>query len=261
MGVPAVPLTQLYNAAGDYIETRQGSVQFRTSVESFRAELSHVKLGVNGKEEKFDFVVLAVPFDVLGRILPNSSASAPLRNSLARFESSPITGIHLLFDRDISELEHAVLLDRTIQWMFHKSELQERSSDGAGCERVDLRAERFESVEKSRQEIVDLALSEFREFFPAARDANLSQKPLSSKKFMRRIPRGRELKWIVRVPRRSGRASSWPVTGPRQDGPPPWRARCAAATLRPSRSRRSRLRDAAYLVPDLPATGFMRLFG
>ncbi len=35
MGVPAVPLTQLYNAAGDYITARQGSVQFRASVEIF----------------------------------------------------------------------------------------------------------------------------------------------------------------------------------------------------------------------------------
>ena len=62
----------------------------------------------------------------LARILPDTSAAQPLRNSLARFETSPITGIHLWFDREISDLEHAVLLDRTIQWMFHKSKLQER---------------------------------------------------------------------------------------------------------------------------------------
>ena len=43
---------------------------------------------------------------------------------LSHFENSPITGIHLWFDRQISDLDHAVLLDRTIQWMFHKSRLQ-----------------------------------------------------------------------------------------------------------------------------------------
>ena len=43
--------------------------------------------------------------------------------ALDKFSTSPITGIHLWFDRQISELDHAVLLDRTIQWMFHKSRL------------------------------------------------------------------------------------------------------------------------------------------
>ncbi len=35
MGVPTVPLTTLYDAAGDYIRTRRGELQFRTSLESF----------------------------------------------------------------------------------------------------------------------------------------------------------------------------------------------------------------------------------
>ena len=47
-------------------------------------------------------------------------------STLGRFETSPITGIHLWFDRQITDLDHAVLLDRTIQWMFNKSKLLER---------------------------------------------------------------------------------------------------------------------------------------
>src|SRR6202043_3305899 len=47
----------------------------------------------------------------------------PLRDQLTHFESCPITGIHLWFDRQITDFDHAVLLDRTIQWMFHKSRL------------------------------------------------------------------------------------------------------------------------------------------
>ena len=173
MGVPTVPLTDLYSAAGNYIRERQGDVQFRTSAESFRAELSHVKLVVGEKEETFDYAVFALPFDSLERILPDSSASQPLRDALARFETSPITGIHLWFDRIISDLDHAVLLDRTIQWMFHKSKLQNRNSNGHGSY-VELVVSASKTlVDKSKQEIVDLAVSELREFFPAARDANL----------------------------------------------------------------------------------------
>ena len=101
MGVPTVPLTELYSAAGNYIREHQGDVRYRASAESFRADLSQVKLAVGGREETFDYVVLALPFDSLERILPDSSASQPLRNALARFETSPITGIHLWFDREI----------------------------------------------------------------------------------------------------------------------------------------------------------------
>ena len=41
---------------------------------------------------------------------------------LSSFAHSPITGIHLWFDRPVTELPHATLLDRTIQWMFNKED-------------------------------------------------------------------------------------------------------------------------------------------
>ncbi len=130
MGIPTVPLTELYSHGGDYITARGGELRFRASVDSFRAEFADVKLLLAGGEEAFDFVVMAVPFDVLARMLPQTSASEPLRQTLGRFETSPITGIHLWFDRQITDLEHAVLLDRTIQWMFHKSKLLENTKGG-----------------------------------------------------------------------------------------------------------------------------------
>src|SRR5207245_5576699 len=87
---------------------------------------------VSGTEQTFDFVPLAVPFDVVCPVLPRTSAAELLHQTLAHFEASPITGIHLWFDRQIAELEHAVLLDRTIQWMFHKSKLLARGGRGLG---------------------------------------------------------------------------------------------------------------------------------
>ena len=123
MGVPRVPLAELYGAAGDYIRARGGEVKLRAAAESFHAEPAHVKVGIADGEAAFDYVVLALPFDALAKILPQTSAADPLRRMLQGFATSPITGIHLWFDRQISDLDHAVLLDRTIQWMFHKSRL------------------------------------------------------------------------------------------------------------------------------------------
>jgi uncharacterized protein with NAD-binding domain and iron-sulfur cluster len=83
-----------------------------------------------------------------------------------QFQHSPITGIHLWFDRPVTSLPHATLLDRTIQWMFNKREgryllLVVSASRGLS----DL----------SRAEIIALALRELSEFFPKAREARLEK--------------------------------------------------------------------------------------
>src|ERR1700732_3538834 len=134
MGIPTVPLTDLYSQTGDYIRARGGEIEFRAGVESFRAETSgaetsQISVTTNGQEQKFDYLVLAVPFDVLGRILPDTPSAAPLAAALGQFSSSPITRIPFWVDAHISDLDHAVLLDRTIQWMFHKSRLIDVRND------------------------------------------------------------------------------------------------------------------------------------
>jgi zeta-carotene desaturase len=261
MGVPVIPLTDLYNAAGKYITEREGKVRLRAAVVGFRADLSHVTLTVAGREEPFDYVVFALPFDGLARILPETSAAQPLRNSLARFDTSPITGIHLWFDREISDLDHAVLLDRTIQWMFHKSRLQQRSSNGDGSYVELVVSSSKELVEKSKQEIVDLAVREVREFFPAAREANLVKATVIKELNATYSPRpGID----VERPRpetiwpRVFLAGDWTATG--------WPATMESAVrsgylAAQSLARVAGQRDAVYLVPDLPATGFMRFLG
>jgi len=261
MGVPTIPLTDLYNAAGEYIRAHGGDVRCRTSVDSFRAEMSHVRLGIGSRDDIFDYVVLAVPFDGLAKLLPETSASQSLRDSLARFETSPITGIHLWFDREISDLEHAVLLDRTIQWMFHKSRLQKRDHNGHGSY-VELVVSSSKSlVEKSRQEIVDLAVQELKEFFPAARDAELLKSTVIKEIHATYSPKpGVELNrpQPQTVWPRVYLAGDWTATG--------WPATMEGAVrsgylAAQSVARLAGKRDAAFLVPDLAPTGFMRLFG
>jgi zeta-carotene desaturase len=185
MGVPTVPLTDLYNKAGDYIRAHGGELHFRQPIESFTADAAQVQVGLRSQEkaqeqqeEAFDYLILALPFDTLEKVLPESPESAPLREQITHFETAPITGIHLWFDRQISDLDHAVLLDRTIQWMFHKSRLQpmrtQSGNGSSGGSYIELVVSSSQTlIEKSRAEIVDLALGEVREFFPAAREATL----------------------------------------------------------------------------------------
>jgi squalene-associated FAD-dependent desaturase len=261
MGIPTVPLTDLYAAAGAYIQARNGQIQLRAPAESFRAEMSDVKLGVGGQERTFDYLVLALPFDGLARVLPDTSAAQTLRNALASFVTSPITGIHLWFDREISDLDHAVLLDRTIQWMFHKSRFQKRSNNGHGSY-VELVVSSSKSlVEKSKEEIVELAVREMGEFFPAVREANLVKSTVIKEIHATYSPKpGIDLNrprpetvWPRVFLAGDWIATGWPATmeGAVRSG------YLAAQSL----ARVAGLRDAEFLVPDLPATGFMRIFG
>jgi squalene-associated FAD-dependent desaturase len=259
MGVPTVPLTELYSVAGDYIIARGGGIRVRANVESFLPESDAVKLLVSGEETSFDLVVFAVPFDVLFRILPSTSVAEPLRRALTRFETSPIAGIHLWFDRQITDLDHAVLLDRTIQWMFHKSKLLGRNENGSYLELVVSSSKTL--VEKSRAEIIQLALAELREFFPAARDANLVKSTVIKEIHATYSPRPGVDVYRPRpetVWPRIFLAGDWTATG--------WPATMEGAVrsgymAAESVARVARMRYAAFLVPNLAATGFMRLFG
>jgi squalene-associated FAD-dependent desaturase len=263
MGVPTVPLTDLYGTAQAYISARGGEVRLRSGVDGFRAEPGGVTLSIAKEEASFDFAVLAASFDVLPRLLPQTSAAEPLLESLSHFESSPITGIHLWFDRQISDLDHAVLLDRTIQWMFHKSKLlagikSPAESNGSYVELVVSSSKTL--VEKSRQEIIDLALKELGEFFPGARDANLLKSTVIKEVHATYSPQPgvdayrppNETVWPRVFLAGDWTATGWPATmeGAVRSG---YRAAECIARV-------SGLREAVFLQPDLPASGFMRLF-
>ena len=80
----------------------------------------------------------------------------------------PITGIHLWFDREITPLEHAVLLERTIQWMFQKSKiLNTRRESGETGSYLELVVSASKTLlDKSRNEIIELAMRELRGVLP-----------------------------------------------------------------------------------------------
>jgi len=255
MGVPTVPLTDLYSAAGDYIIGRGGQVHLRSGVESFQPTSDGVRLLPTSAD--FDFVVLAVPFDVLSRILPDESAAVPLRQALSRFETSPITGIHLWFDRQITHLDHAVLLDRTIQWMFHKSKLLNPSATPESYVELVVSSSKT-LVEKSRQEITDLALAELREFFPLARSASLLKSTVIKEVHATYSPRPGvdlyrpkpETGWPRVFLAGDWIATGWPAT---MEGAVRSGFLAAEALARAAGSE-----SPSCLVPDLPGAGFMR---
>jgi zeta-carotene desaturase len=152
MGVPSVPLASLYSsdAWSKYPNVR---IHLRHPVEHFDEQRG---VTVDGRVHSADYYVAAVPFERLRAVAPQLNAPA--------FEHSPITGIHLWFDRTITRLPHAVLLDRTIQWLFNK--------DSGRYIQLVVSASRS-MLEMSRADVIALALRELAEFIPEAAGATL----------------------------------------------------------------------------------------
>jgi len=160
MGVPRVPLAELYSeeAWNKYPHIK---IVHRAPVQQLHVDNNRVSdLIVNGERVRAEAYVLAVPFERVAGLVPD------LQSNVSRFTHSPITGIHLWFDKPITELPHATLLDRTIQWMFNKHE-------GRHIQLV-VSASRS-LIEMKREEVIDLALRELKEFFPHAAGAQLER--------------------------------------------------------------------------------------
>jgi squalene-associated FAD-dependent desaturase len=150
MGLSTVPLTELYSTRN----LGNVTVHLRAPVERISTDGALV----NGETHTADYYVCALPFEKLSSVAPGPDLQA--------FEHSPITGIHLWFDRPVLDLPHATLLDRTIQWAFNKS-------DGRYIQVV-VSASRS-LLEMPRAEVITLAVRELAEFFPHVKQARLEK--------------------------------------------------------------------------------------
>ena len=153
-------------------------------------------------------------------------------------------------------LEHAVLLERTIQWMFHKSKIlatRRRSAEqGSYVELVVSSSKTL--VDKPRGEIIDLAVRELAEFFPIVREAKLAKATVIKEVHATFSPApgsdafrpSHRTSWP-----RLFLAGDWTATG--------WPATMEGA-VRSGYGAAEALSGQKFLVPDLPAKGLMKLF-
>jgi zeta-carotene desaturase len=181
MGVPSVPLAELYEGCKIAIERRGGEVVLRAPVRSLRIENGQL-LGVQfdgGREETADAYVMAVPHTAFLELLPESvKQSDSSLVDASKLKVAPITGVHLWFDRNVMTEPFVTLLDTTTQWIFNKTALYanaNRSGPGFGTGQYLqlVISASYDLLQKPRQEIIDLCLREVRQALPAAREAQL----------------------------------------------------------------------------------------
>ena len=185
MGVPAVPLSNLYGGCQTEIERRGGEVVLRSPVRGLkieRGQLAGVRFD-DHREETADAYIFAIPHTSLSELLPESmKQSDPSLAHLDKIKTSPITGVHLWFDRLVMDKPFLTLLDTTTQWIFNKTALYGDSSRNPNGTANSPKAPQYlqlvisasyDLLERPRQEIIDLCLAEVRHALPKARDAQL----------------------------------------------------------------------------------------
>jgi zeta-carotene desaturase len=218
LGIPIVPLSDFYAAAADLFLAHGGQVQLRSSVEQLIQQPDGPwLLRCADRDYLADDVILALPFEQTNRLLSTMSLCDPggeaprstLLTDLAHFAHSPFLSILLWYDRPITDLHHAWLLDSPLHWFVNKSLVRSPENAGvphpSGNEGWDVsgpesagvphpsRSEGWEvsppstsgtyveviiagsrtTLTHSREQILAPALAELARFFPETRHARL----------------------------------------------------------------------------------------
>lgn len=178
VGIPRVPLGELYEGCRARIEQRGGEVLCRAAVRGLKdADGKIAAVAMDGRQLSADFYILAVTHEAALELLPEPIVvNEPAFRNIRNLRASPITSVHFWFDRDVMAEPFVTLLDRTTQWIFNKSLLTEgpqEGGQGAGRYLQSVISASYELVDRSRQEIIKLCLGELQQVLPESRQARL----------------------------------------------------------------------------------------
>lgn len=179
LGIPTVPLSEFYGAGAALVESLGGEVKLRAGVDKLaRQDDGRWRLECGDASYVADDVILALPFEQTERLIGSVESSdgdlerAALLDRMARFMHAPFISVLLWYDRQITDLHHAWLLDTTIQWFFHKSKIRGYGAEQGSYVELVIAGSR-DDLPKSRTEILSSALAELARFFPEAGRAKL----------------------------------------------------------------------------------------
>ena len=170
--VPTVPLGRLY---GDemrrWFADHEVAVQLNAAVRQLAVEENKV-IGAtlrSGDTVRADHVISAVPFGRFLELLPSELVqNHEYFALLQKLETSPITSVHLWFDREVMALPHVVLLECQGQWVFNRGQV---SSDEHYVQVVVSAARNLRGL--SHEEIDHRIHDELKGLFPAVAEAQL----------------------------------------------------------------------------------------
>jgi squalene-associated FAD-dependent desaturase len=267
LGIPSQPLSDFY-AAVAHLAAQQGTPLYpRTSIDS----IDHLPSGLwqvtasNGDRHHAPTLLLALPFEQTARLLatlPETSAPRQrIEPLLSHFTHAPITTIHLWFDRPVTDLDHAALLDTRIQWMFNKTLIRRletaQAPQGQYLELVISAS--FSELRQTSEQILAFTLVELTRFFPSVREATLLKSAvLKEARATFSVTPG--LDRFRPTPDAPGDnlylAGDWTLSG----WPSTMEGAVRSGRLAAEAIARATGNAATFLTPPLPPAGLMKLF-
>jgi squalene-associated FAD-dependent desaturase len=259
LGIPTVPLSEFFQPVVQFAQSLGVDMRAGVSIEAIaRTANGRWKIKTREGETEFDTIILATSFrqtqDLIQSIAgPSASPNPVTQIRFDRFVTAPITTIHLWYDREVTDLDHAVLLDTRIQWMFAKSRIRRwEASRGSYVELVISAS--WPEIDMTREHILASALREVELFFPRVRESTLLKSAvLKEARATFSVTPGLDqyrppqtTAWPGLYVAGDWTATEWPSTmeGAIRSG------RLAAGEVLGERTR--------FLAPESPATGLMR---
>ena len=172
VSVPTVPLVQLYGTElYTWLQQQNTEVVLSTGVKQLEAEQGRITSARlrDGRIVQADAYICAVPFERLHDLFPQEIMGCePMLHRVQELKPSPITSVHIWFDRPVMQLPHAVLMDGISQWVFNRNEV----NPGEYYLQVVVSAS-FNLNSRSREEIEKIILGELNRNFPKVEEAKV----------------------------------------------------------------------------------------
>lgn len=175
---PKVGLSELFvEPAEQYLHLRGHQV-----IRGIRLAQIHMQSGKvsafefsDGSQQKADIFVSALPFQHLTPLLSEENlAACPELAVTKTWETSPIVSINLFFDRPIMQSPLLGSAKTKVHWFFNKEMvLKEKAPDQSAHHIMGVISGGYEFLNKSKDDILKIALDEIQQIIPAAKDATL----------------------------------------------------------------------------------------
>jgi squalene-associated FAD-dependent desaturase len=174
IGVPALPLGELHGDAAARLLTKLGAdVRVSTKVREISRTPAGYQVVLDDQQIAADEVVLAVTPEQAARLIPADALPSAEVAAWSGLGASPIVNLHVIYDRQVTDLPFAAGVNTPVQWIFDRTRIS--GYDGQG---------QYLAVSLSAgDEYVDVPVAELRErfvpaiaeLFPRARDARVAE--------------------------------------------------------------------------------------
>ncbi len=176
--IPLVPLGELYGTRLEaWLSENDVELSLNTSVRTVRqVSDSHgfeIELR-SGQKLPTEILVLATPFDrVTGMIGEDLIDKLPELKSVSGIKSSPITGVHLWFDREVCPYDHLVTIGHLVQWVFNHTAIQRRQPNETGQYLQIVISASYDLLPLDNATILQRVLDDLATIWPDSRNAKL----------------------------------------------------------------------------------------